>query len=120
MTLVNGIVVFFLVFIMRRFELSVSLLGYGILSIFGYMVFLIWLAASAPPGPNKYPVFTWQFADLCNALATAFSMQGVFIPVLRKNKISTQNGTLLLVSFVLGGIIYAYIGFAGSYGTRQF
>jgi hypothetical protein len=46
-------------------------------------------------------------------------MQGIFIPILRKNKTPAQNGTILLLSYVLGGLIYAYIGFAGSFGTRR-
>jgi hypothetical protein len=116
-TLANAILIFVLILLMRKLDMAVSLLGYGLISILGYMIFVFWLIASAPSGPNKYPIATWEFADLYNALATAFSLQGIFIPILRKNKIPSQNGSLVLLSFLLGGIIYTYIGFAGSFGT---
>lgn len=116
-TIINGLAVFALVFLMRKFNTAVSLMGYGIMSIAGYMVFVGWLWGSAPEGHNHYPAATWKFADLCDTLATAFSMQGIFIPILRKNRVSSQNGLLLLLSYVLGGVVYSYIGFAGSLGT---
>jgi sodium-coupled neutral amino acid transporter 9 len=84
-TLINGVLVFILVFVMRKFDMSVSLLGYGILSIFGYMIFLVWLLASAPSGTNKFPLTSWKFTDVYDALATAFGLQGIYVPVLRKN-----------------------------------
>lgn len=86
----NAILVFGLVFVMRKFDLGVSLLGYGIVSIAGYLIFLVWslidISMDNPDKTNEYPVFTWNFATLCDTLATAFSLQGVFIPILRKNK----------------------------------
>lgn len=118
-TIVNAILVFLLVFLMRKFNMAVSLMGYGILSIVGYMIFVAWLLASAPTGDHVYPVGTWKFADLCDTLATAFSLQGVFIPILRKNRLPDQNNLLLLMAYVLGGLVYAYIGFAGSFGNSR-
>mgnify|MGYP002360690835 FL=1 len=116
-TLINGVAVFALVFLMRKFNAAVSLMGYGILSIVGYMVFVAWLWGSAPSGNNHYPVASWKFADLCDTLATAFSMQGIFVPILRKNHLPSQNGRLLILAYVLGGLVYSYIGFAGSFGN---
>lgn len=82
--------VFGLVFVMRKFDLGVSLLGYGIVSIAGYLIFLVWslidISIESTNKNNDYPAFTWNFATLCDTLATAFSLQGVFIPILRKNQ----------------------------------
>lgn len=117
--ILNGILCFILVSLMGKFKFAVDLLGYGILSIAAYMVFIAWLLWSAPAGNHTYPVATWNFAELCDTLSTAFSLQGVFIPILRKNTNSKSNSTLLLLSYVLGGIVYGYIGLAGSFGTDR-
>lgn len=108
---------FLLVVLMGRCKMAVNLLGYGILSIAAYVVFIGWLLWSAPASGNKqYPLATWNFAELCDTLATAFSLQGIFIPILRKNENVASNGLMLLLAYLLGGLVYGYIGLAGSYG----
>jgi hypothetical protein len=54
---------------------------------------------------------------LCDALATAFSLQGVFIPIIKKNCKPDKNPTLLLLAYIFGGAIYTFIGFAGGFGV---
>lgn len=50
--IINAFVLFIMVFIMKYFDLGASLLAYGIVSIVGYCIFLIWLLASSPKGNN--------------------------------------------------------------------
>ena len=57
--------------------------------------------------------------DLFAALGQAFAIQCFFIPVLKKNKKAHKHKLYLFLSFILGSIAYAYIGFMGSYGTTQ-
>jgi amino acid permease len=47
---VNAVVLFALVGMIKRFNLGVNVMGYGIASILGYLLFLIWLLASRPKG----------------------------------------------------------------------
>lgn len=61
------------------------------------------------------PIFSWNFAILCDTLNTGFNMQGIFIALLNKNYNPQQNNLLLVLLYVIGFIIYAYIGHVGSY-----
>lgn len=51
--IINAFVLFPIVYIMKKFHFGASLLAYGILSIIGYCIFLVWMWAVAPEGPNK-------------------------------------------------------------------
>ena len=54
--IVNAFVLLGLVFLLNYFHFGAKLLGYGIISIIGYCIFLIWLLASAPGGSEVMPV----------------------------------------------------------------
>ncbi len=41
-----------LVLVMRKFDFAEYLLGYGMLSVCGYLIFLLWAMITAPSGPN--------------------------------------------------------------------
>lgn len=51
----NAVGLFFLTFILNYFHFGAKLLGYGVISIVGYCLFLIWLISTAPQGSNKIP-----------------------------------------------------------------
>ena len=48
--ILNAIALFPIVYVMKKFHFGASLLAYGILSIVGYCLFLLWMWASAPKG----------------------------------------------------------------------
>ena len=54
------------------------------------------------------------------ALGQAFAIQCFFIPILKKNKKAHKHKLYLLLSFILGGMAYAYMAFMGSYGKLFF
>ena len=114
--IVNGVVVTTFIFVLKYFKFGTKLLGYGIISIITYLLFLIWVAASEKKGVDKIPLWTWNFSDVFNALSTAFSIQGVFIPIMRKCEDRTSYKKIILLSFIFGGSVYAFIGFTGSFG----
>ena len=58
-------------------------MGFGIISIIGYCIFLIWMLASAPSGDNKIPEFGSGAVNLAASMGQAFAIQTFFIPVLR-------------------------------------
>lgn len=115
----SAILVILLIFIMRRYHWGVALLGYGGVSIGAYMVFLLWAFLDIQINPsdihNTYPSFTWNIAVLCGTLASAFNLQGVFVPILRKNQNQQKNAKLLWLSYIFACLTYAIIGYVGSF-----
>jgi hypothetical protein len=70
---------------MKKYEFGASLLAYGILSIIGYVLFLLWININTEPGPQKVPAVHRDFIDLVAALAQGFAIQTFFIPILKQN-----------------------------------
>lgn len=79
----NAVALFALTFALNYFHFGAQLLGYGVISIIGYCIFLIWLIASAPSGPKTIPAFGSGAVNLAASMGQAFSIQAFFIPVLR-------------------------------------
>lgn len=79
----NGVVLVGLVVLLNYLHLGPELLGYGIISIIGYCIFLIWMLASAPSGNNTIPLFGSGAVNLAASMGQAFAIQTFFIPVLR-------------------------------------
>lgn len=48
--LINTAALFILIFVLKYFDFGASLMAYGIVSIFAYMIFLIWVVSTAPSG----------------------------------------------------------------------
>ena len=48
--IINAFVLFPIVYVMKKFHFGASLLAYGILSIVGYCIFLLWMLITAPEG----------------------------------------------------------------------
>ena len=48
--LINAGVLFILIFVFKYFDFGASLMGYGIISIICYLIFLIWVVSTTPSG----------------------------------------------------------------------
>ena len=48
--ILNAFILFPIVYVMKKFHFGASLLAYGILSIIGYCIFLLWMLVTAPAG----------------------------------------------------------------------
>ena len=82
--LCNMIALFGLVILLKYVHLGAKLLGYGIISIVFYCIFLIWLVSTAPTnGDNHIPEFGKGAVNLAASMGQAFAIQTFFIPVLR-------------------------------------
>ena len=55
------------------------------------------------------------FVDLAAALAQGFAIQTFFIPILKQNKNRKLYGKLLFITYVVGTLVYTYIGYSGAY-----
>lgn len=93
-------------------------MGLGIVSIVGYLIFLIWVVATAPAGHQEIPAFGEGEVDFAAAMGSAFAIQGFFIPVLKRNKNPAKYIHFTLISYILGGIAYYYIAYMGAFGTQ--
>lgn len=79
----NAVALLALTITLNYFHFGAKLLGYGVISIVGYCIFLVWLIASAPPGSNTIPLFGLGAVNLAASMGQAFSIQTFFIPVLK-------------------------------------
>lgn len=79
----NAAALFILAFALKYFHFGAKLMGYGIISIISYCIFLIWLLVSAPAGENTIPLFGKGGVNLAAAMGGGFAIQMFFIPVLR-------------------------------------
>ena len=115
--LTNCVVLFALVFVMKYFDFGASLLAYGIISVVGYCIFLVWMFFSAPEGNNVMPKVGEGAIGMAASMGQAFSIQTFFIPILRKNRNQSSYQMYTFLAYSFGIAIYIYIAFSGSYGT---
>jgi hypothetical protein len=55
--LVNTVILFALILLLKYFDFGAKVMAYGIVSIVAYLLFLIWVTASAPSGSAKWIAF---------------------------------------------------------------
>ena len=97
-------------------------MAYGVCSIAAYLLFLIWVIATRADGTNpngSVAVFAsnyGQIGGLASTMGTAFSIQGFFVPVLKRYKNDTKHISILGISYLIGTAAYIYIAFIGSFG----
>ena len=56
-----------------------------------------------------------MFVDLAAALGQGFAIQSFFIPILKQNINRHLYSKILLLTYVIGTIVYTYIGYSGAY-----
>jgi hypothetical protein len=93
-------------------------MGYGIISIAGYLIFLVWVVSTRPSGPNTVPAFGTEIAGFAATMGSAFTIQAYFIPVLKEYPKSSRYVWIIFVSYVFGTLVYYYISFMGSFGKN--
>lgn len=92
-------------------------MAYGIISIVGYVIFLIWVISTTPSGDNHWPEFGNGEVNLAAAMGGAFSIQTFFIPVLKKNLNPQKYTFFTLLAYIVGSAVYMYIAFVGGLGN---
>ena len=66
-------------------------MAYGVASICAYLCFLVWVIATRESGLNRsgsIAIFATSFGQiggLASTMGTAFSIQGFFVPVLKRH-----------------------------------
>ena len=49
------------------------------------------------------------------ALAQGFAIQTFFIPILKQNENRHMYSKILLITYLIGTVVYTYIGYSGAY-----
>jgi hypothetical protein len=55
---------------------------------------------------------------LAASMGQAFSIQTIFIPILRKNKSQNKYQLYTIITFIAGFCVYMYIAYMGAYGNN--
>jgi hypothetical protein len=99
---------------MKKYHFGASLLAYGIISTIGYCFFILYMWFYAPTGPTTFVAVNKHFPQLAAALGQGFSIQVFFIPILKKNPNRFIYKRLLKITYLIGGLVYGFIGFGGA------
>ena len=78
------------------------------------------MLASAPQGEHKMKLFGGGAVALAASMGQAFSIQTIFIPILRRNKNQSNYQHYTMITFICGFFIYMYIAYMGSYGIMWY
>jgi amino acid permease len=113
----NAIVLFPAVYVMKKYNFGASLLAYGIISTIGYCFFILYMWINAPSGTKHFASFDSHFPQLAAALGQGFSIQAFFVPILKKNENKNNYKQLVKYAYLIGAIVYAFIGYGGSLST---
>ncbi len=97
-------------------------MAYGIISIITYVLFLIWVVATSDQGNTavEFKSFGTGAASLAAAMGQAYSIQSFFIPVLKKNPNANKYLLYTMIAYIIGGSVYFYIAYMGSFGNLIF
>lgn len=94
-------------------------MAYGIISIFCYLVFLVWVVASAPETDVHWEPIGTNLYTFGATMSLAFTIQAFFIPVLMKNPKKSKHIFLVFLAYIIGACVYLYISFMGSFGIMN-
>jgi len=107
---------------LKFYDVGEYLMAYGVVSIVAYLIFLIWVMGSRDTSQDDNIIaFKKGFGELgefASTMGTAFSIQGFFIPVLKKHTNERRHLLILFVAYVLGICAYYYIAYMGAFGKK--
>lgn len=94
----------------------VNLTSIGVISVFAYtgFIFIKFFSNLGDIQFDQARIFSWNFGNLAGTCAVAFTIHTVVNPIVKANKIQSNNLRDLRISYILGFIIYAAIGVLGS------
>ena len=105
---------FILTSYLRSVHFSEQLLAVGILSVFMYLLFLIWAHITAPSGEKPVPATTPDFINLGAALTMAFSIHDVVMQILPRTTTKDKFMSVIKAIYIASAFIYTFICF-GAY-----
>jgi hypothetical protein len=103
-----------IIILVRIFHVGEETLAYGIISIVGYLAFLVWAQVTAPSGPKTVPLNV-EPVSLASTLIMAYSIHDFLVANIIKNPSREQYHGIVRWTFVIGTAAYIFIAL-GSFG----
>lgn len=103
-----------LTLVMKYYSFGERLLAIGIISIVGYVGFLIWAQATAEHYPKILPPTGPKYIDLAASLIMGYSIHDFVVQVLFKTTTNDKFIKVVGLVYVAGTIIYTFISY-GAY-----
>ena len=102
-----------LTIVMRYLHFGEKLLAIGIVSVLGYVGFLIWAHSSAPEGPNTFPSTGPKFMELAASLNIGYAIQDFIVQVLVNTTTANKFRRVIIVVYLSAICFYTYVTFGG-------
>ncbi len=109
--------------LIKNLGILVRLTAVGVLSVFTYFAFVAYafieniVNGRVNLGQLKY--FSWDIGNLAGTAALAFTIHTVVAPIMKTNKVQQNNSRDLSISYVMGTLIYAFIGVCGCMAIQR-
>lgn len=108
--------IFFMTLVLKKYQIGEKLLAYGIVSVIGYAIFLIWAQATSPSGESKVQPFGKNYSNFSAVLLGALSIHDFLVQVMIHNPNRKVFSKLIMWTYLIGGLTYMFMGLA-SFGT---
>ena len=92
------------------------MLAYGVVSIIGYVIFLIWAQITAPKGENTVKPFGESYPNFSAVLMFALAIHDFVVQVLIHNPNRQDYTKIIFLTYVFGASAYLFMGL-GSFGN---
>ncbi len=112
---VIGLVI--LVIIIRIFHVGEETLAFGIISIVGYVLFLVWAQTTTPEGPIAVPAIA-NPVKLTATISMALALHDFLVANIIKNPNRSEYHGIVRKTFFIGVCTYIFICFS-SFGTNK-
>ncbi len=83
----------------RYYRFEDDLLGYGILSMLIYAIFIAWTIINRQSGPKSLPIANGKFVDLGAAMSQGFSIHNMMIPIILRSN-DPKNYKKILSNYI--------------------
>lgn len=117
--IVNSVILVGWCVMLKYYDFGAHIMGYGILSIVGYLLFLLWAGASAPEGEHRMPVVGSSVVEFLTLMQYGLSVQTYILPVTLQHPNPRNHAKIILLGFIVGCAIYYYTSFIGAHGTHS-
>jgi len=113
----------FLLLNLRKIAFLVKLGHYGVICLYIYTIFIIYLAAANLADGTYYAhtndikLVTGDIGNLAGTFALAFNIHNCVIPIMKQNKFQENNVRDIKIAFSISTCVYVIIGVFGMIGV---
>jgi threonine/homoserine/homoserine lactone efflux protein len=97
---------------LRECDLSEIALASGVISIIGYVAYLVWMVDTAPSGPKRIPANTSMFDPLMLTLLNAYATHDFMIQVITFNPNRKDYPKIVVILFIVTTLVFMFACFS--------